>query len=193
MKVSRRVAVGVLLLGVLEGAPAEAAADVPPMQQSLLAFRVLAYDRNLKTRAGDVATIAVVYKVGQEASESTRDKIASALVEAAKTTDISGLAVKVIQVGYATAADLDKIATSQRLAAAYICPGLSAEIESISKVTRKHSVLTVTAAEKYVDSGLGIGLIKRGQKPTVLVNLPAARAEGTDLDAALLSLAEVKR
>jgi hypothetical protein len=193
MRIGRRVAVGVLVWGALESATGSAAADVPPMQQSLLAFRVLAYDRNLKNRAGEVATIAILFKRGHAESEDMRDKVATAMVEAAKTTDISGLAVKIVRITYKDADELERVAGSQRLAAAYVCPGLLGDIHDISRVSRKLSILTVTPTEKYVDAGLGIGIVKRGARPTVLVNLPATRAEGTDLDAALLSLAEVKR
>jgi hypothetical protein len=39
--------------------------------------------------------------------------------------------------------------------------------------------------------GLAVGLLKAGDRARVLVNLPAARGEGADLDSVLLGVVEV--
>ncbi|HRI53238.1 MAG TPA: YfiR/HmsC family protein [Pseudomonadota bacterium] len=45
----------------------------------------------------------------------------------------------------------------------------------------------------YLKAGLSIGFQRGEDHVNILINLPAARAEGGDLDAALLRLAEVYR
>jgi hypothetical protein len=58
-------------------------------------------------------------------------------------------------------------------------------------VTRKRSILSFTSVESLVKSGLSVGLVVRDAKPTILVNLPASKAEGAELDPALLKVSEV--
>ena len=38
---------------------------------------------------------------------------------------------------------------------------------------------------------MGVGVVARGERASVLVNLPAAREEGVDLDSGLLAVSEV--
>ena len=81
-----------------------------------------------------------------------------------------------------TAKLLEEIARRSRRAAS-----------TISATARDKQVLSFTGNEAAVTAGLSIGFVARGGKPAVLVNLPAAKAAGADLDAALLRVAEVIR
>ena len=53
--------------------------------------------------------------------------------------------------------------------------------------------MTVTGTESYLGQGLAVAIVNRFNKPKIVVNLPASEAEGSDLDARLLALAEVLR
>jgi hypothetical protein len=159
--------------------------------EALLLLRVLAYDRNITKRAGKVVTVAVVYKPGDGESEQVRGQIANALTEAAKKVTVAGLPVRVVSLG--VTANLESDLAPMRAAAAYVCPGLGDMVPSISRVTRARSILSFAGTEKYVTSGLSIGLVRRQSKAAILVNLPSSKAEGAALDAALLRVAEVKR
>jgi hypothetical protein len=170
---------------------APVAANAQATNESLLLLRVLAYDRNVVKRAGKTVTIAVVYKPGDVESESIRSQMATALGEAARKVTVAGLPVKVVSLG--VTGNLDTDLSSVRPAAVYVCPGLQDSVAGISRVTRSRAVLSFAGTERYITSGLSIGLIRRSSKAAIMVNLPSSKAEGAALDAALLRVAEVKK
>jgi hypothetical protein len=53
------------------------------------------------------------------------------------------------------------------------------------------AVLSTGGSEEQIHHGLAIGLERKGNPPVILVHLSAARAEGADLDAGLLSLSRL--
>src|SRR5689334_10395841 len=90
----KRVGLLLCLSVVLTGATARSE-DLSPTQQSLLFLRVLAYDRNLKTRANGTVTVAVLYRAGKPESEQARNGVVAALEEIAKKVAVAGLPVRV--------------------------------------------------------------------------------------------------
>jgi hypothetical protein len=44
---------------------------------------------------------------------------------------------------------------------------------------------------RYVETGLAIGVDMKGERPEIVINLAASRAEGADLTAHLLKLARL--
>lgn len=196
---NRRAAIAALglcfALGLPVACPVPAfATELAPKQQALLAARVLAYDRNLKRRSnGKVAAIAILYQEGDQASESLSLDMSSAFEELTATSTIDELPVRVATLAYNGAAELDKKLLQLHPVALYVCPGMADVLSAVSTVTRRRSILTITSTGAYVKSGLSIGLLRLEERPLIVVNLPAARAEGADLDAALLRIAEVLR
>ena len=186
---SRRliVALALVICAVTPSAHAQLGAG----SESLLLLRVLAYDRNVTKRAGKTVTIAVVYKPGDSDSEQVRGQISQALSDAAKKVTVAGLPIRVQSI--AATPSLDAELGGIRAAAAYVCPGLGDSIEGISRITRTRSILSFAGNERYVSSGLSIGLVRRSSKAAIMVNLPSSKAEGAALDAALLRVAEVKK
>jgi hypothetical protein len=166
-------------------------AQVGAGSESLLLLRVLAYDRNVTKRAGKTVTVAVVYKRGDVESELVRGQIATALSEAAKRVTVATLPVKVVSLGMS--GNLDGELAAMKPAAAYVCPGLQDAVAGIAKITRARSILSFGGTDRYVASGLSIGLVPRSSKTAIVVNLPSSKAEGAALDAALLRVAEVKK
>lgn len=190
---NRRSAIAALGLCFAFGARAFAA-ELAPKQQALLAARVLAYDRNMKKRSGGkVAAIVILYQEGDQASESVSLDMSSAFEELAVSSTVDELPVRVTTVAYSSAAELDKKLNQVHPVALYVCPGMGDVLGAVMAVTRKRSILTITSTGAYVKSGLSIGLLRLEERPLIVVNLPAARAEGADLDAALLRIAEVLR
>jgi len=190
----RRLILGFLLFVALSGfVPSVEAGDLPPRNAALLILRALAYDRKLKARVGSEVRVLVVYQSGNQPSETTKSDLVGALQDAARETTVSGLPVRVASLAYSDAGGLEAALKSDHTAAVYVCLGVTSHANNIAEVTRRRSALTFTGDEESVKSGLSVGLITRGTKPTVLVNLPASKAEGADLDPALLRVAEVIR
>jgi len=184
-----RFRAALLALALLAG-PARAEEALPPRNQALLLLRVLAYDRGLRARVGESATIGVAFRPGDEPSEAARDAMVLALKQAAESFSVAGLPVRITAVPWGKGGPAPRLPTD-RLAALYVAPGLEAEAAVIARATRERLVLTFTPARASVDAGLSIGLLYRGTKAGLVVNRSGVRAEGADLDSALLAIAEV--
>lgn len=196
----RRTAITALLyaaaVAALDGTrdgPA-AASELAPKQLAVMMLRILAYDRNVRTRSnGKSAPVIVLYQEGNQASEALQGDVTNALEDLANTVSVSGLRVQVNALAYSSANDLDGKVAALHPVAIFVCTGLGDNIGTVAQVARRRSVLTLTITTTYLKAGLSIGLSRGEDRLNILVNLPAARAEGADLDAALLRLAEVYR
>lgn len=184
------LAAAALLAGAAAAVPARAE-DLPPRNQALLLLRVLVYDRNLKGRAGDVVRVAVAYRAGDAASEAERDALLAAYQEVAREVVAQGLPVKVEALPWRDAADFAGRLSERRFSAVHAGRGLQPVAEDLSRATRKARSLTFAPAREMVAAGLVVALVFRGERAGLVVNLGAARAEGAELDPALLQLAEV--
>lgn len=185
--------IAAVALLALVARPIAVAAEPSSTQLALLFLRVLAFDRALKTRAGSELTLVILYKGGDSASEEMRSGITRSLESIRQKGQSFGIPIRLVNVPYTDAATLDARVGAEKAAAVYVCSGLDDHASAISGVTRRRSILSVTATESAVRSGLAVGLMPKSSRSMVLVNLAAARAEGADLDAKLLGISEVMR
>ncbi len=191
---NRRAAIVTLISAAAGLCTTAEAAELGPKQIALLILRVLAYDRNLKARSdGKTASIVVLFQEGNQASESLQIDMENALEGLSSGASISGLAVKATSYAYANPAALDARLASLRAAAVFVCSGLGDAIPNITTVVRKRSVLSFTLNTAFVKGGLSIGFANAEDRVHIVVNLPAYRAEGADLDASLLRIADLYR
>jgi hypothetical protein len=190
MRRARMVCVAILGAWVLLSA-APARAEVTGEQQAMLILRILSFEKNLKKRSGDNVGVIVLFRSGNKTSEAVRNALVSALEAQAKKQKVSGLQVKVTALPWSDKGSFESKTTSMKTAVVYVCPGLEGSVNHISGVTRKKSILTFTSVETLVKSGLSVGLVVRDAKPAIMVNLAASKAEGADLDPALLKVSEV--
>jgi len=165
--------------------------ELPPRNQALLLLRVLAYDRNLKARAGTAVTVAVVYRPGDRHSEDRRTALVAAFEEVSRDVVVAGLPVKVEAVGYRDAADLEARLEAGHATLAYVDPALVRAAPDIAQAAARHGVLSADGSRAMVEAGLAVGVVAQGGKASLLVNLRAARQGGADLDAALLAVSEM--
>ncbi|MCK4591646.1 MAG: YfiR family protein, partial [Candidatus Latescibacteria bacterium] len=73
----------------------------------------------------------------------------------------------------------------------YVAPLRALGVKTITGVSRAKRILTLTGVPDYVESGLAVGIGIKGEKPRVIINSPAAKAEGADFSSQLLKLAKV--
>jgi hypothetical protein len=174
-------------------APAARADDVPARNQAQLVLRVLIYDRNLKVRAGEVVRVAVMFRAGDAASEAERDALLAAYREGAHELVAQGLPVKVEAVAWSDAAGLAAQLGGRRFAALHAGRTLAPAAQELAQAARTAKTLGFAPALEMVESGLAVGLVPRGDRAGLVVNVAAARAEGADLDPVLLQMAEAVR
>jgi hypothetical protein len=165
--------------------------DLTPRKQALLLLRVLVYDRNLRARADGVVRVAVAFRAGDRRSEEKRDELVAALEDVSREVVALGLPIAVVAMPYQDAADFDARLGRSAPACVYVCTGLEPLVKEIAAVARRRAVLSVSGSREMAEAGLAVALVNRGSRAGVVVNLPAARAEGADLDAALLAIAEI--
>jgi hypothetical protein len=167
------------------------AGDLPYEQQSALMLRILAYDRNLDQRVDTQVNVVVLYEESQPDSVAEARAIEAALREIGRSTTVAGYRLETYAHPYRGAvAELDYL-SRLRATAVYLCSGMGGHVTEITGVTQSLSVMSFSGVDAWVHDGLGIGLVERGGRARIVVNLPAARAEGADLDAGLLRHSEV--
>lgn len=181
------VVVALVLAAVATTAAQDAA------RNAALILRVLAYDRNLPTRAPERVTILMVYKSGDSRSEATCNSMSRAIGAMGRRITVANRTVRAVSHAYTNGDGLSSATQSNGAAAVYICPGLDGQVADISRVARAGRFLTMTGETESVRRGLSVGFVEDGSRVKLLVNLRAARAEGARLDAAVLRLAEVIR
>jgi hypothetical protein len=167
-------------------------ADLPPGKQAIFLARVIAYDANLKERAGAAVNIAVLAKKGDKESE----KMAEFLVKAftpLESARLLGLPVKISRLYFGGRDTLDRAVVEGGIDALYVCSGLDASLADIKAVARSRKVLTVGSQEAHLKLGLSLGVFYIDGKNTIIVNLEANREEGVAFGPELLRLATVVR
>jgi hypothetical protein len=192
-KIAKAVAFGCGLLVLVNSArPVRADDSVPVARQVVILMRVLAYDGNLKSRAGDTVNIAILRKKGHAASESMANVMAQAF-GALAVTQVSGLPIVVSRLNFTGEDALRKAITGAGIDFVYVCDGLDADLDAILRATRQLKVMSVGSKQAQVEKGLTIGVFQMEDKCTILLNLSASRLEGISFAADLLRLAKVIR
>lgn len=186
-------AVAILLFVLISSRPAQAADDLLPSKQAALLLRVLPYDQNFQLRAPQAVTVAVIHREGSAISETYRLDMIAALRDLARGMQIQSLPIQIISIGYSNSEAFAAAIARQKLSAVYVCPGLEDVLDSISELSRKNKILSFSGRETEVRDRISIGLLRRGSRPALIVNLRAAMAEGADLHPDLLALSEVLR
>ncbi|MDC0710585.1 YfiR family protein [Stigmatella sp. ncwal1] len=182
-----------LLVVLGHSLPALAADDLAPGKQAALLLRVLPYDRNFSHRVEEAVTVAVVYRERNLKSETYGIDVTMALKDIARTAQLRNLPVRILRIGYSSPEEFEAAIGQQRVTALYLCPGLSDVIDSISEITRRYKILSFSGREADIRDDVSIGLLRRGSRPALVVNLRIASAEGADLEPELLALSEILR
>jgi YfiR/HmsC-like len=182
---------GLVAAATLAPSPARAE-ELPPRNHALLLLRVLAYDRNLKARAGSTVTVLILTQAGDRASEERGAELAAAFEEVAKDVVVAGLAVRVKEAPYHDPAELEARLNGLHPALVYLDGALTGAAAEVAKVTRRHAVCT-SGTRAMAEAGLAVGVAARQGRAALVVNLAASRSEGVDFDASLLAISEVIR
>jgi hypothetical protein len=166
-----------------------ARADATDDRRALVMLRVLAYDNHLHERVGDEVRIVIVYPAGDTgAAESARWSAAFANAHKLK---VDGRTVVVALHRFESVKLLARELADRRTAAVLACDGLTraVAVADLTAVTRANKTLSFTTRETEVVDGVAVGVVPGAQRDELVVNLPAATAEGVKFDAGLLQLA----
>lgn len=175
------------LIATTIGIERDAGADGADDRRALVMLRVLAYDKQLHSRIGEVARIVVVYAKGDDAEPARWN---AAFGKATKLK-IDGRTVVLTMHAYENAEALDRVLRDLKPAALVACDGLARKIamQDLAKLSRARHVLSFTTRENEVVRGLGVGVVPGSERDEIVINLRAVTAEGVKFDAGLLQLA----
>lgn len=179
----------VLAAATVVRAAAPPAAAVPPDLQAAIFSRVLSFDRALKPRVGKTITIGILFLSDREDSKQSRQRMLRAFDGLEK--DIQGLPFRLTSHPYRDARQLGTWIDENEIDVIYVTEGFESVLVPVRDVVKEKKVATLCPLREYVEEGLAIAVIAHKNRPQLVVNLPAARAAGMDLDPKVLQLAQV--
>jgi hypothetical protein len=167
------------------------AEPLTPEREALILTRALTYDGRLKARAGAQLVVGVIDSASRAGSGVSAGMTRA--FRALSKVKVQGMPLDTETLVYSNAQALAAALQSRGIDVLYVCPGLEAELAAIIEVARQRQVLTVASRPGFVSRGLSLGVFPIDERPTILVNLPASRAEGVEFSSDLLRLAKVQR
>jgi hypothetical protein len=179
------------ILGMLvgfQGQPGAQEVPVPVALQFALFAKIATFDRNLDTSGERELVIGVVYQSRYRNSLTVADACGPAMAAASQEGQ---LRFRRVPIDLSASADLAGAIAGQQIDLLYLAPLRAVEIDRLVGVSRAHRIRTLTGVPEYVERGVGVGIGMKGERPQILVNLEAARAEGADFGAPLLKLAKI--
>jgi hypothetical protein len=155
---------------------------IPAGVQMQLFSKIWMFDRSIAAK--DHIVMAVLYQSAFRASSDAKDQV----IEAVRA---EGLKIACIPVALDEPERL--VDELQRVKADifYVTEMRGINILELVRVSRARHVKTITVVGGYLDAGVAIGLRVRSDKPVIVVNLTAAKAEGSDLTGQLLKVATI--
>ncbi len=183
-----RVIAAMLWFGMAGGPSALHAQEVavPVEVQIPLFIKILSFDRTLGSRPAGPLIVGVLYQGDYRVSADIAFQVKRALRD-------TGEDVRVVSIDLDHTPDLNETLTRAKPHVLYVSPLRAIDLAIVTAISRQTGVRTLTGVPRYVEDGLGIGIDLKGQRPEIVVNLLASRAEGSDLDAQLLKLARIVR
>ena len=161
-------------------------------KRAALLARAFSYDYALKERAGDSLTVAIVFKGGNSASESSADALLKAF-KALEGVKVQGLPLNALKLSWDGAEKMKAAVGMHGIDVLVVCEGLDSEVGAVRDFCRMMKIMSVGETIAYVEAGLTLGVFDTGGKKTLVVNLSAAPQENVSFSSELLRLAKVIR
>ena len=163
--------------------------DLPVETQIPIFLKLLTFDRNLSTGAGTELVVGLLFQGGNRESLTVRRSAEAELKKAGQAFE--GLTIRIVSIDLESEADLGRRLQVDSVDAVYIAPLRAVDLRDLLKTTRAAHVRSFSGVTRFVNQGVAMGVTLRGDLPQILVNLPAAREEGSDYPAQVLKLARV--
>jgi 6,7-dimethyl-8-ribityllumazine synthase len=185
--------VGLLFAGLAGLAPRGVAAQevaVPVAVQIPILVKVLNFDRKLPERAAGRLVVGVLFQGRYRTSANVADEVCRSLQELPANA-LGALELSCVAIDLDATSALDSALKRKGVQVLYVSPLRAFPLGDVIAVSRAAQITTLTGVPRYVETGLAIGVDMKGERPEIVINLAASRAEGADLTAHLLKLARV--
>ncbi len=184
----------ILVLAGLSARPA-AAQDTPvPMDMQIqIMVKILNFDRKLPERLGDRLTVGVLYQGRYRTSANVGGEVCRTFMGLPQSAlgALESLQITCVGLDLDQVSDLAATLKRERIQVLYVSPLRAYSLDDVVAVTRAADITTLTGVPRYVETGCAIGVDMKGDRPEIVINLPASRAEGAELNAQVLKLARV--
>ncbi len=160
-----------------------------PLQYQLF-LKILKYDRNLTAKMQPEFVIGILYQSGFRNSEQAMEAFRKA-VQATGQKEFPDVSIKPVPIDLDGEPDLEKTLVSGKVGLIYVAPLRGYDLKAITSLSHARKVITLTGVPEYAEKGLAVGVGLKGESPEIIINLPAAREEGSDFSSSLLKLARV--
>ena len=161
---------------------------VPSNLQAAIFFKVLSYDYNLSSKAGNSLTIGVIT---DKKTAGQKSSLLSGFNKLNSQT-IQGKAIQVVEISISDPSQLAGKVGSAKADILYLADGADEKtIRAVLAIASKDKRATLGGSETLAERGFAIGLTVEGGKPKIVVNLPAAQKQGMKLSSKVLRLARV--
>jgi len=187
---------GLLALSLAALAARSSAAQevaVPVSVQIPILAKILNFDRKFTERAGGRLTIGVLYQSRYRTSANVAAEVCRALEELPPSAfgALESLERTCVAIDLDAISALDSVVKRLGVRVLYVSPLRAVHVEDVTAVSRAAQITTFTGVPRYVETGMAIGVDLKRERPEIVINLAASRAEGADLAAHLLKLARV--
>lgn len=168
-----------------------------PIREIQLLKKILTFERSWKTRAGQELVIGILYqKASSISSWIMEDWLNLPTLMSENDLQLERIPIVFQKIELDSISSLEATLVENRIQILYIPPlETQNNPKTLNKITRlceKLKIGTFTAVPEYLDSGVAISFQLKEEKPQILINLEASRAQGFDFSSQLLRLAKIK-
>jgi len=179
----------ILLLGNTFLFSPSAGADegaLPAEMFSAIILKALNYDRNIDRVAKDKVVIGIVYL----ADDSQAQNFFSPVKDYITSIQSSAIMTFPIQKGFDKAKFQDQL-KQNNISVLVVAVNDAASVNSILELTKSLQISSICGDPQCAQSGIGLEIIKRDDKPKMVINMDSVKQEGADYNSKFLSMCEV--
>lgn len=163
--------------------------DVPVDIQCPLVMKIISYDKNLSQRVKDKISIGIIYQEKLRASVSTKDDFLTSF-KGLKQGKINGIPVSISAINV-DESNIREMLIERKINVLYVAPLRAFDFSVIKDFSKALSILTITGVQSYLEKGISVGIVSRAGRPSILLNLHEAKAEGVEFSSQLIKLSRV--
>ena len=107
---------------------------------------------------------------------------------ASKNLKINGTPFKISGTSYKTSGKFLSWFTREQIHVVYLCDGLLAHLEQLTKIIKKKKILSIGSSAKYLNKGVAVSFIFKKNETDIVLDFKAASAAKIDFDARFLQI-----
>lgn len=163
---------------------------VPVETQVPILAKVLEFNRKLSGRREGELVLGILHQRRYRTSVNVADEVQHAVTRLPAGV-VQGRRIRAVLIALDDPADLSAALGREQIDVLYVAPLRAVDLDALKATCRAAQVITVTGVPEYVERGLAIGVGVKGERPEIVINLDASRAEGAELNAQVLRIARI--